>query len=434
MTLVRMTGVNNNSLRLSWRNYEETVTSAFKKYLSSKWFCNVLLSAEGKTIPCHQELLSASSDWFEQVLSQLDTNLHPIILLKDVKHSDLQYLVDFIYNGQAVVPQDQVQGILNTASILQIKGLSDIHTEKTNTSEEKIDSRNEESTTNTNNSSLFFKNEELTVTTRKKSDAKSLEDYKIARKSSPTTASPCSPEVPVQKHIPNVTTSETPKAKKRRMYENTAPVYDNRQIYAADLLQTQLDYSGDDVVMPDEEENYEMNGDVCPASGVENCGSFKKIWSHTYLCYNLGKEILCLLCFCRFTQFKKFNLERHMRRKHADYYQLSQQVKKKVLDELVGRYEDLVTPGLVASVPSQGNQLMVTDILQLESIEWSTIMSGEEEEEEEERSPPEPNHTLPTTGCWQTRQCDETEAETESSSLLECQVKLQCEDVEHGFI
>jgi len=206
MPLVRMTGVNDNSLRLSWRNYEETVTSAFKKYLSSKWFCNVLLSAEGKTIPCHQELLSASSDWFEQVLSQLDTNLHPIILLKDVKHSDLQHLVDFIYNGQAVVPQDQVQGILNTASILQIKGLSDINTEKTNTSEEKIDSRNEESTTNTNNSSLFFKNEELTVTTRKKSDAKSLEDYKIARKSSPTTASP---EVPVQKDIPNVTTDKS---------------------------------------------------------------------------------------------------------------------------------------------------------------------------------------------------------------------------------
>lgn len=32
--------------------------------------------------------------------------------------------------------------------------------------------------------------------------------------------------------------------KKRRIYENAAPVYDNRQIYAADLLQTQLDYPG----------------------------------------------------------------------------------------------------------------------------------------------------------------------------------------------
>ena len=36
----------------------------------------------------------------------------------------------------------------------------------------------------------------------------------------------------------------SPKPKKRRIYENSAPVYDNRQIYAADLLQTQLDYSG----------------------------------------------------------------------------------------------------------------------------------------------------------------------------------------------
>ena len=37
---------------------------------------------------------------------------------------------------------------------------------------------------------------------------------------------------------------EVVKAKKRRLYEHAAPVYDNRQIFAADLLQTQLDYQG----------------------------------------------------------------------------------------------------------------------------------------------------------------------------------------------
>jgi len=361
-----MTEILDNCSRLSWTNYEETVTNAFKRYLSSKWFCNVLLSAEGRTIPCHQELLSASSEWFEQVLSQLDHNLHPIILLKDVKYNDLQHVVNFIYNGQAIVPNDQVQGILRTANILQIKGLTNIQKEEN----EKNSQRDK--TENTRDS-VFFKNEELTVTTRKKSDAKCMEDFKIARKSSPVSSAAATAVVVNDKFDP-----ETGKVKKRRIYENAAPVYDNRQIYAADLLQTQLDYSGDDVVMPeDHEAAYDIHEDVCPASGIENCGSFKKAWSNTYLCYNLGKEILCLLCFCRFTQFKKFNLERHMRKKHPDYYELGQEVKRKVRDELVGRYEYLVTPEIVASVPSQGNQFMVTDILQLESIEWSSII-GEE--------------------------------------------------------
>ena len=56
------------------------------------------------------------------------------------------------------------------------------------------------------------------------------------------------------------------------------------------------------------------------ANGVSDCGAFKRIWAERYLCYNLGREIICLLCFCRFTQFKKFNLERHMKNKHAQLY------------------------------------------------------------------------------------------------------------------
>ena len=56
------------------------------------------------------------------------------------------------------------------------------------------------------------------------------------------------------------------------------------------------------------------------ANGVNDCGAFKRIWAERYLCYNLGREIICLLCFCRFTQFKKFNLERHMKNKHAQLY------------------------------------------------------------------------------------------------------------------
>jgi len=159
--------------------------------------------------------------------------------------------------------------------------------------------------------------------------------------------------------------------KKRRIYENAAPVYDNRQIYAADLLQTQLDYPDD--LMDDLDGDY-GGSDISPVSGVEDCGPFKKVWSSTYLCFNLGKEILCLLCFCRFTQFKKFNLERHMRKKHPGYYQLNDQVKKKVLDVLVDRYEDMATPTIVATVPSQGNQHMVADILQMDTIEWSCIL------------------------------------------------------------
>ena len=55
-------------------------------------------------------------------------------------------------------------------------------------------------------------------------------------------------------------------------------------------------------------------------TGINDCGAFKRSWAERYLCYNLGREIICLLCFCRFTQFKKFNLERHMKNKHPQVF------------------------------------------------------------------------------------------------------------------
>lgn len=118
--------------------------------------------------------------------------------------------------------------------------------------------------------------------------------------------------------------------------------------------------------------------DTPPASGTEDCGPFKKVWSYRYLCYNLGKEILCLLCFCRFTQFKKFNLDRHMRNKHPYLYHIDDEAKKRVLDMYVARYEENVTPGMIASVPSQGNEQMAASILQVGPIQLEAIL-GEAE-------------------------------------------------------
>ena len=67
------------------------------------------------------------------------------------------------------------------------------------------------------------------------------------RKSSPTEPGTKSSFVGQSTAVPSPKPDDkivSPKPKKRRIYENSAPVYDNRQIYAADLLQTQLDYSG----------------------------------------------------------------------------------------------------------------------------------------------------------------------------------------------
>jgi len=353
-------------LILSWANYNQKLSHAFRRYLDKELFCNVTLSAEGKTIKCHQEILSACSNWFEKTLSSIESFQHPIILLKDVTYKELNYIVNFMYSGEAIVPQEEIQSFLKTAELLEIKGLLE------NPEETKVD---KSSSTSTKGPPTCFNNGELTVTAKKveKDDSSAqlnnLVIYNQISSHLPTLKpGKTNPLVRAyeanNKRKPSESSHESKKSS--RTYEANAPVFDNRHIYASDLVQSHFEYSGDGEI--------DQTEDPPPASGIEDCGPFKKVWSYRYLCYNLGKEILCLLCFCRFTQFKKFNLDRHMRNKHPHLYHIDDEAKKRVLDMYVARYEENVTPGMIASVPSQGNEQMAAGILQVGPIQLEAIL------------------------------------------------------------
>lgn len=47
---------------------------------------------------------------------------HPIVILKDVKFTDLKVIIDFMYYGEVNVSQDELPHILKTAEALKIKG------------------------------------------------------------------------------------------------------------------------------------------------------------------------------------------------------------------------------------------------------------------------------------------------------------------------
>jgi len=514
---------------LSLFEYGSILSQAYKSYFSKQRFCNVMLCVEGQIIHSHQEILSASSPWFDNIFQNLDKNLQPIIFLKDVKLVEMERLLRLLYHGEVSVGRDELDQLLKVGEALQIKGLT--CTDKKSAEEKKQDqvySMNQDKIGQINNfetqrrssspvtvgfqiakksapesregelqclpsdstenqislyvsptTSLDQKNTPLPSLSLHTFTATNVVEMKKAAESNtenviddvvnythsltPTTSAnmkassssqisfqietggkestnvtschlpvnqilPCtvsqsipssSGNLPItcrSNHILSVTPSQhmqifstkaktdisptlamgqstSPsnivaafaeekysKPKKRKIYESNAPVYDNRQIYAGDLLQTQLDYAGEEGV-DDCEDLHQLASDsmmdLALVSGTEDYGPFKKIWSETYLCYNLGKEIICLLCFCRFTQFKKYNLNRHMQKKHNQYYQLSYQTKRKCLAELARRYEEYVTSTILSGVPSQGNEKMAQDILQLTNIDWSELL-GEE--------------------------------------------------------
>lgn len=59
---------------------------------------------------------------------------HPILILKDVKFTELKSMMDYMYRGEVNICQDQLGTFLKAAESLQIKGLSDNGDEAVGTS------------------------------------------------------------------------------------------------------------------------------------------------------------------------------------------------------------------------------------------------------------------------------------------------------------
>ncbi|GLH03151.1 Protein bric-a-brac 2, partial [Gryllus bimaculatus] len=107
---------------VKWNSYSSNLQSVFPRLLNSEHFVDITLACEGQMIKCHKVVLSACSTYFEKLLVQNPCQ-HPIIFMKDMKHWEVQALVDFMYRGEVNVSQEELNSLLVAAEALQIRGL-----------------------------------------------------------------------------------------------------------------------------------------------------------------------------------------------------------------------------------------------------------------------------------------------------------------------
>jgi hypothetical protein len=106
---------------LRWNNHQPNFISVFSSLLNSESLVDVTLAAEGRHLQAHKVVLSACSSYFQSLFT-INPCQHPIVILKDVKFTDLKVMVDFMYYGEVNVSQEQLPHILKTAEMLKIKG------------------------------------------------------------------------------------------------------------------------------------------------------------------------------------------------------------------------------------------------------------------------------------------------------------------------
>ena len=114
---------------LRWNDFAENVSSAFKDLRTENDFFDVTLACSdsaSKTLQAHKVILSACSNVFKGIFRK-QTNVQNLanlyIYMSGITYNNLASILDFIYNGEVNIAQEDLNSFLAIAEELQIKGL-----------------------------------------------------------------------------------------------------------------------------------------------------------------------------------------------------------------------------------------------------------------------------------------------------------------------
>ena len=116
---------------LKWNEFDTNLHTAFKTFREEKSFCDVSLLCEDFSAEAHRVILSASSEFFKSVFKRTSHQQHPFIYIKGVKPQELSSLIQFMYQGEVNVAQEDLQSFLAAAEELKVNGLSQNSDEQT---------------------------------------------------------------------------------------------------------------------------------------------------------------------------------------------------------------------------------------------------------------------------------------------------------------
>ena len=112
-----------DNIAVQWKDYQTSFTKSFGSLRNEKDFFDVTLVSDDEVqVSAHKLILSACSPFFKNILRR-NSHTHPLIYLSGVSSSELISVMDYIYQGEVMVPQKQFEQFLNVSQKLQLDGL-----------------------------------------------------------------------------------------------------------------------------------------------------------------------------------------------------------------------------------------------------------------------------------------------------------------------
>ena len=128
---------------LKWKDFQSNISKTFSSLRREQDFHDItLLSDDGETVSVHKVVLSASSEFFKSVFRKADHS-KPMIYLNGVDCKVLDHILDYIYEGEVQLYQEDLDSFLDVAEKLKINGLIEGQEKKERSTQDSVKEREE---------------------------------------------------------------------------------------------------------------------------------------------------------------------------------------------------------------------------------------------------------------------------------------------------
>ena len=115
-----------DTFALSWGNFASNAAQAFADLRKDSEFSDVTLACDDDTmIRAHKVVLASCSLVFRKLFQQYNHS-NPLIILRGLKKTQLENIIDYAYFGQIDVDCNDLEAYLKIAEEFKLQGLSDL--------------------------------------------------------------------------------------------------------------------------------------------------------------------------------------------------------------------------------------------------------------------------------------------------------------------
>ena len=108
---------------LKWNDFHSNVSKSFSSLRNEDYLHDVtIVSDDNEQMAAHKLVLSTCSAFFKSIFMK-NKHSHPIICLEGLSSHDVRNMMDYMYNGELQVFQDDLDRFLNIAQRLKLEGL-----------------------------------------------------------------------------------------------------------------------------------------------------------------------------------------------------------------------------------------------------------------------------------------------------------------------